>query len=284
MDKISLKVAAKINLNLCITGIYPDGYHKLDMLLSSIDIYDTITVLRRNDNFINCYLGSKKSNEKNTACKAAAAVVAAFGTNGADIYIKKGIPFSAGLGGSSADAAGVLYAFNELYNLGGLKNLETIALAIGSDVPYMMYGGLALVSGRGEEIKKIPSKINLKLLVVKGKDGISTKNVYGQYDKLNIKLSSAQAYSGGTFEALDFELVNDLQQPAVSLCPEIENNISLLKTYTSKVLMTGSGSAVYGIFSNKEVLRKAYYEIKNKVYYCKIANTISQGIKVVETS
>lgn len=282
MNRITIKVAAKINLGLKINGKYNDGYHNLDMLLSSVSIFDKITVSKRNDNSVNCFMVGKKCNKNNTAYKAALAVMSEFNTKGVNIEIKKGIPFSAGLGGSSADAAGVIYAMNELYGLGGLKNLEKTALKIGSDVPYMLYGGLAHVTGKGEAVKQIPRGINLKALIIKGRAGVSTKEVYLEYDRQNIENENSLEIDLNEISLNNLPLINDLQQPAIALCPEISNNLNLLKTNgADKVLMSGSGSAVFGIFNNEEQLNKVYNDLKSKVHYCKIANAVNCGITVI---
>lgn len=274
MDRIVLKVAAKVNLYLKITGIRPDGYHNLDTLMSSVDIFDKVSVSKRNDNLINCFAGVKPCDEKNTAYIAAKLVSTSFNTKGVDIFIKKNIPYSAGLGGSSADAAAVLYAMNELYELGGLKNLEQTALEIGSDVPFMMYGGLARISEKGGTIEKMPFKFNYKLLIIKQKSGLSTRAVYNRYDKIPL-------HNIETLVNLDniASFTNDLQSAAISLCPEIKENIKLLENSGAvKVLMAGSGSAVFGLFDDDKVLEKAHKELKNKIYYCKTANFASKGI------
>lgn len=273
MEKINLKVAAKINLNLKIDGVYEDGYHKLDTCLSSIDIFDEIEISRRRDNLINCFLDKKKTDLKNTAYIAAKKIQDAYNICGIDIYIKKNIPFCAGIGGSSAAAAGVIYGLNRIFNLEPeLRNLEKIALSVGSDVPYMLYGGLMRVKGRGEILENTDACLFSKILILKGSQGVSTKEVYTTFDKLEKK-------DDKVFEFLNFKLFNNLQLSAISICPNISENLKMLEKAGAKVyLMTGSGSAGYGIFESDEKLEKAYRDLKDKVDYIKIATLIDKGI------
>ena len=273
MEKISLKVAAKININLKIDGLYEDGYHKLDMINSSVDIFDEIEISKRQDNLINCFSDGRRADIKNTAYIAAQKITEVYNIGGIDIFIKKNIPFSAGLGGSSADAAGVIYGLNKMFNLEpDLQRLEKIALYVGSDVPYMLYGGLMKVKGRGEVLEKLNINIDKKILILKGSKGASTKEVYQRYDRQRAKKCKE-------FEFWNFKFFNALQKSAISVCPEIKQNLKLLKKTGAKVFLTsGGGSAVYGVFEDEEKLSKAYGFLKGKTNYIKIAALIDRGI------
>jgi 4-diphosphocytidyl-2-C-methyl-D-erythritol kinase len=273
MARIKLKVAAKININLKIDGKFNDGYHKLNMLNSSVDVFDEIEISKRLDNLINCFSDGKKADLKNTAYLAAKKITEVYNIGGVDIFIKKNIPYNAGLGGSSADAAGVIYGLNRIFEIEpNLQDLQNTALSIGSDVPYMLYGGLMKVLGRGEVLEKLNFHIDKKVLIIKGILGTSAKEVYQKYDRLKNKKAKE-------FEFLNFIFFNDLQKSAISICPEIKQNLRLLKNAGAKVfLTTGSGSAVYGVFESDEQLFKAYENLKDNVNYIKIAEFIDKGI------
>ena len=155
MFSAKVKSYAKINLSLNIAGT-AGGYHLIDSAVCSIDIYDTVCAKPRRDALVNVYMHGRGSEsippEKNNAVKAGEAFVSAFGTRGADIEIFKDIPVGAGLGGSSADAAGVLNALAKLYKIDAPAELKALADGLGSDTGYMLRGGFARISGRGERV------------------------------------------------------------------------------------------------------------------------------------
>lgn len=146
-----MKSYAKVNLSLNVTGA-AGGYHLIDSVLASIDIYDTVCVKPRGDRLVNVYMHGLGSEnilpERNNAVRAGEAFVSAFSTKGADIEIYKDIPMGAGLGGSSADAAGVLNAMAALYKVTDRAALKGLADALGSDTGYMLGGGFARVAAR----------------------------------------------------------------------------------------------------------------------------------------
>ena len=265
--KISLKVAAKINLSLNIKGIYADGYHEIESVMASINIFDRITIVDNPSGLVRCYMNGKVCNENNTALKAANLIKENFKTRGVTINIKKGIPYSAGLGGSSADAAGIIFGMNKMFSLGDIKDLEKLAINIGSDVPYMLHGGTKKVSGRGDKIEGFDN-LEYDLIVLKGKKGVATREVYAKYDDMH----KGKVCSGSLF-------TNDLQASAISICPEILDNIEFLKNSKAKyALMSGSGSSVYGIFDDKNLQEEAFCKLKEKVNYCRKAKILNRGI------
>ena len=150
-----VKSYAKVNLSLNVTGA-AGGYHLIDSVLASIDIYDTVCVKPRGDRLVNVYMHGLGSEnilpERNNAFKAGEAFVGRFSTAGADVTVYKNIPMGAGLGGSSADAAGVLNAMAALYKVTDRAALKGLADALGSDTGYMLGGGFARVAGRGERV------------------------------------------------------------------------------------------------------------------------------------
>ena len=180
-----VKSYAKVNLSLNILG-QKDGYHLIDSVAASVDIWDTVCAKPRSDRLINVYmhgLGSENiPPEKNNAVKAGEAFVSAFGTKGADIEIYKDIPIGAGLGGSSADAAGVLNVLAKLYKMKDRAALKTIADTLGSDTGYMLTGGFARMTGRGERVRPVACKRRLYMLLFLPKEGVSAAECYRAYD------------------------------------------------------------------------------------------------------
>ena len=184
--KIKIKVYSKINLSLNILGTH-EGMHVLDSVMTSADLADVITVCERLDNALNVdFSVGAGVGKDNTAFRAAALLREKFGLFGADIFVEKNIPIAAGLGGSSADAAGVLTALDVLFDfrMRGL-NMRDTALKIGSDVPFMLSGGFARVGGIGGDVEKINSVCELFFVVARGKNGVSARESYAEFDALH---------------------------------------------------------------------------------------------------
>ena len=156
MNTVRLNAYAKLNLTLDVTGT-EGGYHTVDSLVTTVDLFDRIVAKKRKDGAIRLFMHGMGSEaippEENHAQAAAERYVVAFGTTGADITVYKNIPIGAGLGGSSADAAGALLAMNGLY--GAAKNLKPLADECGSDTGYLLRGGFARMRGRGEDIEPL---------------------------------------------------------------------------------------------------------------------------------
>lgn len=263
MRKIKIKIPAKINLTLDVLGV-KDGYHEIESLVASISIYDTITVRPRKENVISINfegipigVNGKKSN----AYLAAEMFKKEFGTGGADIYINRNIPVAAGLGGSSADIAGVLKGLSRFF--GVKRDLNFIADSLGSDVSYMLSGGFAVMKGRGEQVEFITDiKRTFYLLIVLGTQGVSTGESYKGYDKLGKTFALSTPLALKLLKAGDADnflkaLKNDLYLSSAEILPEIQDTAERLKEYGTAV-MTGSGSAVYGIYKTKKERDSAY--------------------------
>ncbi len=161
MNTAKIKSYAKINLTLDIVG-EANGYHLLDSFVASLDLYDLVVVRKRKDKLISVTMrgmGSEGiSPEENNAAKAGEAFVERFGTSGANIAVYKNIPLGAGLGGSSADAAGVLNGMAKLYGISDSEALGALADRLGSDTRYMLKGGFCRMQGRGEKLFPLPAK------------------------------------------------------------------------------------------------------------------------------
>ncbi len=274
MDYARAKAYAKINLSLDITGS-EGGYHTVDSVVTSIDLYDLITVRKRKkDKLVSVLMHGMGSedipHEKNNAVRAAEKFVEEFGCCGADIEIYKNIPMGAGLGGSSADAAGVLIALKNLFGIDDEQKIKAIADGVGSDCGYMLYGGYARLTGRGERTELIESNLKLDLLLLIPQSGVSTAECYGAYDRINCrrKNSSAQAYEAvinGDKAALGKAMDNALFPAAYSLNGDVGEAVESLKAFDPLgVNMTGSGSCVYALFENGELTRYAESRYKGK--------------------
>ena len=267
-----VKAYAKLNLTLSVTGS-AGGYHMLDSLVCSVDLYDLIVLKKRKDDKVIIEMHGQGtellSYEQNNAAKAAESYINAFKTRGTDIIIYKNIPVGAGMGGSSADAAGVLRGMSKLYGAGSEKELKELADGLGSDTGYMLSGGYARLTGRGEKIERIDSKLKLNFLLLKPHSGVSTAECYKLYDRMPQPLSTSQnaiqALISGKRAALGANLTNALYPSAATLNPDVKTAYEELSAFSPLgVNMTGSGSAVYALFENAEFCAWAQSRYRGK--------------------
>ncbi len=279
MDYARVKAYAKINLTLDITGVN-GGYHMIDSLVASVDLADVIAAKKRKDGLVNVIMHGEGSEaipaESNNAVKAAEAFTDRFKSGGADITIWKNIPVGAGLGGSSADVAGVLKAMAKLYGVDDYTALKAVADGLGSDCGYMLSGGFARMTGRGNAVFPIGGgmKLNLVLLVPRG--GVSTAACYklsDGYIKDGFSTSKAvDALICGDERALAQNLNNHLYGAAVRLNPYVEEAFGQLKQFDPLgVNMTGSGSGVYAVAENEQFARyiKSRYRGRHRLILTK---------------
>lgn len=260
---IILRVPAKINLSLDIVGRKENGYHLLEMVMQSIGLYDTLTLtLFPAEEYavrITCDRPGIPTDSRNIVCKAAAAF---FGkelpklTLAIDIH--KEIPEQAGMAGGSADAAGVLIGLNELFHRPyTLAQLCECGLMVGADVPYCIHGGTAFVSGIGENIRPLRQLKDGYIVGARPKVGISTKAAYQSFDDAHPGAVSLPS-SPKTAEMLAAVEAGDLSRIAKGLFNVFEDTCAVEEVEALKrqlldcgalgAVMTGSGSAVYGIF------------------------------------
>lgn len=282
---VRVKSYAKLNLTLAVTGKI-EGYHTLDSLVCSVDLFDIIKLSKRKDSLVTVEMHGRGTelipHEKNTAALAAEAYVKAFGTCGADIKIYKNIPVGGGLGGSSADAAGVLRGMSKLYGFGSEVQLKTIADSLGSDTGYMLTGGYARLSGRGENVKTIDCKRRLHFLLLLPGSGVSTAECFSRYDTFqgvpqvsNNSEEAIQALNSGDLQALGISLSNALYPAASKINPQLQTAYEELQSFNPLgVNMTGSGSAVYALFENGEFASWAASRYKGKLECIQIKTVI----------
>mgnify|MGYP001037758931 CR=1 FL=1 len=268
---IRTRAFAKANLSLNVTGKKADGMHSLDSVMMSLDVFDTVTVAERADKEITVRFVNARVDGENTAFKAARAVQRVIGGNGWDITVEKRIPMGAGLGGSSADGAAVLRALDVMYKLPQRgADMRALALSVGSDVPFMLTGGLARVGGVGEDLFFIENKLEIFIVGLMA-ESVSTSAAYAKFDAMyggdgvcpidNDKMCASLLE--GDAAALD-ALGNALYAPAVELAPSIARNARMLAEAGARVNMTGSGGMVLGYFSDVEKFAACARELKNE--------------------
>ncbi len=276
MNAIKVKSYAKINLTLEITGV-EGGYHALDSLVASVDIYDLLVLKKRKGALSRITMKGMGSEgippESNNALKAAEAFSQAFETDGVDITVYKNIPIGAGLGGSSADAVGVLNGMAALYGVTDREKLKALADRLGSDTGYMLDGGFARIRGRGERVERLPLTNTLHLLLICPDTAVSAKECYAAYDTqpktLEYRgcpaadciqaLQKGRVNEGGTY------LTNDLFRAACSLNSDVGRALLEAESFSPLgACMTGSGSGVFALFETRELCEWAKSRYRGK--------------------
>ena len=280
-----IRAYAKINWSLDTVGVREDGYHLLDMVMQSVSLHDTLTIEPAADFSLFADGAVRVTlNADNLALRAALALRERAGIGAAAaIRLHKRIPSGAGLGGGSSDAAAVLRALNRLWELDyPLDALCEIGLRLGADIPYCLRGGLCRVQGIGEVIAPLPVHRVYHLVILQPCRGLSTRQVFtalGAAQSLR-RPDTAQvalALENGNLTRLAAAMGNTLQEVSVPLRPQIRQAIALLKGHGARAAqMTGSGSAVFGVFSGPEAARTAWKALSKKYRACCLAHTLSQ--------
>lgn len=256
MKTLRIKAAAKLNFSLDILGIRPDGYHEMDMVMQTINLFDDVELSKAGT--ISVFSDGSPDGPENLAWKAAEAFFrAAKRSGGARIRLTKRIPVQAGMAGGSADAAAVLIGLNALYDAClSPEALRDAGLSVGADVPYCLIGGTARVRGIGEIVEPMPPFLSGYLVVAKPAIGISTAEAFRRFDRAeNLRhpdiAALLSAMEKGQLDALSLFMENVLEQSEQNETVETLRQ-ELLKNGALAARMTGSGSAVFGLFSEKE--------------------------------
>lgn len=266
MQSVRLRSYAKVNLSLSVTGTRGDR-HTLDSVVTSISVYNEIIAERTDEKGV--FVNFESGKIANNALLAATLASQTFGVDGIKVVIKEGIPCG-GVGGSSADAAGVLRAIAELFPAAmDDVAMRDIALQVGSDVPYMLCGGFARLGGIGESVEYF-SAPNRELLFVP-LESVNTAECFAAFDRLSTRsFSDESAFTDALKRGDDIlpYLHNDLCDAAVSLMPKIGDVLDRLNSAGLKAIVTGSGGNVIAFGSHDGLLR---------------AQKIVDGARIVET-
>jgi 4-diphosphocytidyl-2-C-methyl-D-erythritol kinase len=270
---ITLSAFAKINWSLRVIGKRADGYHEIDTVLQTISLHDTLTFQVTDDPQIvlSCDDRSIASDEPNLAWRAAEAVQSRFRVaQGVKIRLEKRIPARAGLGGGSSDAAATLLGLAHLWRIEIAKDdLLELAANLGTDVAFFLYGGAAWGRGRGNTLAALEDTPDTYFVVLKPKASVSTSKAYEALNSPALTTSDSKIILSSS-RADDFSdkvnpdiLHNDFEAVAFKLEPEIERTkVALAKAGAKATLLAGSGSAVFGIFDNKDAQERAIQAIE----------------------
>jgi 4-diphosphocytidyl-2-C-methyl-D-erythritol kinase len=263
-----LRPAAKINLTLRVGPARGDGYHDVRTLMQSVAVMDTLTITARRGPFTLQSSGAGvPTDDTNLVARAAAALWRALGREGVprDAHVKlvKQIPIAAGLGGGSADAAAALVGLNTIWDARrSPAQLASLAATLGSDVPFFLQGGTALATGRGEEVYPVDDASRFGVVIIKPSFGVATADAYRWLDEDRASLSAGEPAASRHLDigwsVGPIALVNDLQGPVARRHAEITEIIdALVRAGAQGAAMTGSGSAVFGLFGEANAPRAA---------------------------
>lgn len=277
------KAYAKINLSLDIVGKREDGYHLLEMVMQTIDLYDEITIEKQEKGItIACNKPYVPRDERNLAYKAAKLFMEKYNiSQGVNINIKKNIPVSAGLAGGSTDGAAVLKIMNKMFNINASDDeLMKIGLQLGADVPYCIKGGTALCEEIGEkvtELKRFKDKI---VVIVKPPFGISTKSVYEAFclDKVRNHPNTKELIKSIEADDLNNVVKNmkNLLENVTLRKHKILINIKeeMIRLGALGSMMSGSGPTIFAFFEDMQKAQKCFEKMKERYEEVHITRTI----------
>jgi 4-diphosphocytidyl-2-C-methyl-D-erythritol kinase len=259
---------AKLNLFLKVTGKRANGYHELESLFAFCDLADVLEV-EKSSEFkleISGEFAGFVDQKENLFTKILNFFAQEFGiSKNLHIKIQKNIPVGAGLGGGSSNAAFFMRALNEIFSLKLSKEkLQEISLNFGSDIAFFFEGQASMIKGRGEIIEKFPNFVPLFALLINPKIFLSTAEVFREFNgNFSKEIATEELLKRDVFELLN--LPNDLEKPAIKLCPEIVKILSELKNHNADFAkMSGSGATCFGIFEDEGKLEEAEEKLRKK--------------------
>ena len=278
--KVTVHAPAKINLTLDIVGVRADGYHLLESVFQSVSVYDTVVAEKAEGGAITLEVLGQACDcpvEKNTAYKAAKVFFEQTGIEGGvRLILTKRIPQQAGMGGGSADAAGVLWALNTLYETNlTTSRLHRMGAKIGADVPFCVVGGTVMVTGIGDGLDPTFAIPPCHIVVAQPAEGISTKEAYAAVDNATITRrpdheAVKRALCRRDLHALCQQAVNVFEDATdLAGVKDIRHRVEAFSPLCSQ--MTGSGSCVFAIFEDEAAAKACLAELQKdypKAFIC----------------
>ena len=267
---VTARVPAKVNLQLSVGPLGADGFHEVTTVFQAISLFDDVTVATADKgdgikiSITGQTSGGVPANNSNLAVKAAQLMIKNYDLpEDLVIKLKKEIPVAGGMAGGSADAAGVIVGLDSLFELGLSRDvMESVGSKIGSDVPFSICGGVAIGTGRGDQITPALAKGSYNWVLALSGQGLATPSVYQECDRLREGLSIAppvvseplmQALRAGDAKALGKALTNELQPAACSLRPTLRLVLDVGVDYGALGgIVSGSGPTVAFLVSDDE--------------------------------
>lgn len=296
MMSFSTEAFAKINLTLDVAGRREDGYHLMHMVMQTVSLSDLLTLdlVPGHEIRICSTNGSLPCGESNTVCRAARAFFSASGIRGRGVsfQIAKRIPWQAGLGGGSADAAAALRLLNRTFETSySQEELCEIGLSVGADVPFCLTGGTALVQGIGERIEPLPQMPECHIVICKPVQGIATAGAFAQLDASG---RGPTDFTGSVLRALKTGGLPEIAAGVGNAFEAVVKNRTVFKLRTALLengalgaCMTGTGSAVFGIFPFEDGARACTRELRGlcrEIFVCKPVFQVDRMFEFAEKS
>ncbi len=293
MKRCHVQAYAKINLSLRVLGKRADGYHELDTYFLQVDLADDLffETTARSGLELSCNWNSVPLDDTNLCARAYHLIANAIGKRpGARLHLEKKIPLGAGMGGGSSDAAVTLIVLNNLFNAGlSDETLFELAQQLGSDVPFFLCGGLCHGTGRGEVLTPLAQLPDLYALIITPDIVLATASVYQ-----NLKIGLTTTGENTIFADLNYDLKkfyerhplgqNDLEGWVLQQYPVLAQiKQKLLECGAWGASMTGSGSAVFGLFSAMETAQNARRAFQDE-HAAFIARPVKWGMKEINES
>ena len=284
--KVTARAYAKLNLDLRVLGARSDGFHELRTVFQTIALHDRLTLTARPGPFVlRCAAPGVPGDDRNLVWRAAALLWRALGRPGEphDVLaeLRKNIPVAAGLGGGSADAAAALVAFSRLWGYRfTAPQLHDLAARLGADVPFCLYGGLALGLGRGDEIHLLDDLPRVWIVLASPAAGVRTRDAYAWYRDEHATPGHA-APAGPrlpkSWLPSAVQLVNDLEPAVARRVPQIAQlRTELRERGAIGVAMSGSGTTVFGLFRRRPSAAAAWAGLRRSGWRAMLTSTMGR--------
>lgn len=288
MRSLSINAPAKVNLFLGVGAIRPDGYHSVQTVLHTIELSDSVSLSPADVLTLSCDPDVGVSAEDNLAFRAAQEFSRQFEVDVLlDIHVVKRIPWGAGLGGGSSDAAAVLVG---LAFWAGLpledERLLQVARSLGADVPFFLGGGAALMGGRGDELLRRVEPVEVPLVLVKPPAAVPTGAAYAAFDAAprpsDDPLGVLAALESKDAALLGAALANNMTDASGSLVSQIGEAISWLRAERDVlgVAMAGSGSSVFALCAQPSAAQRLAQEASRRGWWAAATKTSSRGASI----
>ncbi len=290
MKKITVLANAKVNLFLDVIARRENGFHDIKSVMQSISLCDEIDIEESNVMGVkfSCSDPSLPTGKENLAVAAAELFIESAGIrSGVKIHLKKQIPSQAGMAGGSSDAAAVLRGMNKLFDTGlGSEELCKMAERLGSDVPFCVLGGTCLAEGRGERLTSLEDMPKVYFTVAKCSEAVSTPAAYRELDSLYDGFVGyeprdiapmLEALASRDAQGISRELFNIFEGAVLPSLPETKKLLKILSESARGVLLSGSGSAVFGIFGTEAEAEAAAEQIRNNMPEAFVSVCTSRG-------
>ena len=282
MKTVHEKAYAKLNISLEVGKRREDGFHEMTMVMQSISLADAVTVTLNDTGRVRARtsLPFIPGDERNLAVKAALCYLEAIGRQGqgALIEIQKAVPVGAGMGGGSSDAAAVLRAMNALFDHAlSTAELEQLSCSVGSDVAFCVAGGTALATGRGEKLEALPTLPDCVFVVCKPEFSISTPELFRKLDQMPLRrhpdtagLTAAirEGQLGQVCRRM-YNVFEDVDDRRMRTVADIKSR--LLDAGALGAVMTGTGSAVFGVFAPGQAMESVCSSLRREYGFCESA-------------